>query len=76
MNAAMKSKLSPILGEDKSGPNSQSRRDIDDHDGTPIGQGITVAILAAKLTINGSAQLAKSGGESELQQGVFARDAT
>lgn len=70
------SKMGEILAADKSPANSASRRDIDDHEGTPIGQGRTVAILAAKLEITGANQLVAAAGESVLQQGIFAKNAT
>lgn len=72
----MIAKLGEFLAAEKSTANSASRRDIDDHEGTPIGQGRTVAILAAKLEITGADQLVAATGESVLQQGLFAKNAT
>lgn len=74
MKYNLKEKIDNISKDPNDVPNSQNRINIDDHDGTPIGQGITVAILAAKLNIFYTKYL-ENNKNNDLKQGLFSKDA-
>lgn len=66
----MEKKMKEKVNSSGKEANSSKRRKIDDHDGTPIGQGATIAIVAGKLEIEHT-NLLENGSDNSLKQGIF-----